>query len=421
MSKFWIVLLHTYRNKIKSKPFIISTAITMVLIFTIANINHIAKLFGNDVPDKIGVIDESGVFYPLLQEQVKPLKEDITLVSVSDEKTAEVNVSKGKHEGYLIIKQSSEGLPEGIFKAEDVTKQSSIDDIQNALQQVKNMVSVESLGLSTAEVEKMYAPVGFEKVSLLESAKSEEEANQVYVLVYVLLLFIYMSVMMYGTMIATEVATEKSSRVMEILISSVSPVKQMFGKIFGIVLVAFTQLTVFAGSVYTALQLNESISGKDSMLDILNLGSIPLSLYIYAALYFLLGFFMFATLFAMLGSLINRVEEVNSLLTPLIMVIVGAFMIAIYGRENPESAVVTIASYFPLFTPMIMLLRVGMTDLPFWEILLSFGILLASISIFATIGARVYRGGVLLYGGSPSLKLIKQALLMSKEEKKIEG
>ncbi|MFC7372874.1 ABC transporter permease [Fictibacillus iocasae] len=419
MSKFLVVLFHTYKTKIKSKPFILSTAITIALLFVIANMDQIVKVFSGDGPDKIGVIDESGEFLPLLKEQAKPLKEDLQVVEIEDEESAKKSVASGKLEGYLIIKKSGEGLPEGTFKADDVTKQSQVDDLQNALQQVKNVVSVQSLGLTKNDVERLYSPVGFEKVSLLESAKSEEEASQAYILVYILLFFMYMAVMMYGTMIATEVATEKSSRVMEILISSVSPVKQMFGKIFGIVLVAFTQLIIFGFASYSALQLNQELSGKDSLLTFLDFNSIPASLFSFAVLYFLLGFFMYATLFAMLGSLISRVEEVNSLLTPLIMVIVGAFLIAMYGRENPESALVTGASYFPLFTPMIMLLRVGMTEMPVWEIMLSIAILMAAIASFAVIGARVYRGGVLMYGGSPSLKLVKQALIMSKEEKNV--
>jgi ABC-2 type transport system permease protein len=227
-----------------------------------------------------------------------------------------------------------------------------------------------------------------------------------------------MSVMMYGSMIAVEVATEKSSRVMEILISSISPVKQMFGKIFGIVLLALTQLALFVASGFAAVKLNGRLSGNDSIIKELKLNDMPVSLIVYALIFFLLGFFLYATLFAMIGSLISRVEEVNSFMTPVVIFIVAAFMIAMYGRENPESGFVAATSFFPLFTPMLMLLRVGMLSLPIWEVALGIGVLAGAIVLFAIIGARVYRGGVLMYGNAPSLKLFKQAVLLSKQEKK---
>jgi ABC-2 type transport system permease protein len=306
----------------------------------------------------------------------------------------------------------------GSYKAEDVTKQDLATDLEMAVQQIKNKAAAESIGLNQEQLTAIYMPVSFEKESLLSTAKSEEEAAQVYVLVYVLLFFMYMSVMMYGSMIAVEVATEKSSRVMEILISSVSPVIQMFGKIFGIVLLALTQLALFILAGIAAVNLNGKLSGSESIIEELNLDDIPGSLIMYGLIFFVLGFFLYATLFAMIGSLISRVEEVNNIMTPVVIMIVAAFMIAMYGRENPDSAFVTGASYFPLFTPMLMLLRVGMLSLPVWEVALGIGVLAGAIVLFAIIGARVYRGGVLMYGNAPSFKLFKEAILLSKQEKK---
>ncbi|MFE1245681.1 ABC transporter permease [Fictibacillus sp. NPDC058756] len=419
MSKFITVMMHTYRSKIKSKPFLITTLITIALLFVVTNMNEITKVFGGDEESKVGVIDKTGNTLPALQAQLEQAGDDLKAEAYTkSESDAEKAVIEGKLDGLLILDKDASGIITGMYKAEDVTQQSLISDIEMALQQIKNKSAAESIGLNQEQLAAIYLPVSFEKESLSTTAKSEEEAAQVYILVYVVLFFMYMSVMMYGSMIAVEVATEKSSRVMEILISSVSPVTQMFGKIFGIVLIALTQLALFVAGGFAAVKLNENLSGSESIIQELKLNEIPISLIVYALVFFILGFFLYATLFAMMGSLISRVEEVNNLMTPVVIVIVAAFMIAMYGRENPESGFVAAASYFPLFTPMLMLLRVGMLSLPVWETALGISVLIGAILLFAVIGARVYRGGVLMYGNAPSLKLFKQALLLSKEEKK---
>lgn len=412
-------MMHTYRSKIKSKPFMISTLITVALLFVVTNMNEITKMFGGEEKAKVGVIDKTGNTLPVLKEQLKAAGADIKAAAYSkSEEDAESSVLNGDLDGLLILDKDTSGIIKGSYKAEDVTNQDLITDIEMALQQIKNKSAAESIGLNQEQLAAIYLPVTFEKESLSDTAKSEEEAAQVYILVYVLLFFMYMSVMMYGSMIAVEVATEKSSRVMEILISSVSPVKQMFGKIFGIVLIALTQLAVFVAAGIASAKLNERLSGSESIIKEFKLNDIPIPLIIYALLFFVLGFFLYATLFAMLGSLITRVEEVNNIMTPVVILIVAAFMIAMYGRENPESGFVAGASYFPFFTPMLMLLRVGMLSLPVWEVALGIGVLVGAILLFAVIGARVYRGGVLMYGNAPSLKLFKQAILLSKQEKK---
>lgn len=216
-------------------------------------------------------------------------------------------------------------------------------------------------------------------------------------------------------MIAMEVATEKSSRVMEILISSVSPVQHMFAKILGIGLLSLTQLVLILIVTFGSLKAN--LSNLQNMAGgFLGFSDLPASTFIYAGIFFLLGYFLFATLAAFLGSLVSRIEDVNQMITPMTLLIVAAFMIAMFGLGNPEAPFITITSYIPFFTPMIMFLRVGLLNLPFWEIALSIGILLGTIILLAVIGARIYKGGVLFYGKTPSWKDVKKVLELTKKD-----
>jgi ABC-2 type transport system permease protein len=417
MNSFWIILFHTYLNKLKSKSFIITTIITVVIVLALTNINNIIDMFDkNGGKDTVAVLDESGQLYEPFKKQVNTINKDINLkLYQGSEKEAEKAVEKGDFQGVIQLRYNNEKLPEATFKAKSIADSALFTDLQTGLQQLKTMLAASQINLAPAQLQKLYEPVSFEKFALEKNAKTEEELNQARGLVYVLLFIIYFSVIMYATMIAMEVATEKSSRVMEILISSVSPIKQMFAKIIGIGLLSLTQLAAFLIVGYFSLTSNlETL--KEGFFGVYGFSDIPIGTIVYAVIFFILGYFLYATLAAFLGSLVSRIEDVQQMITPMTFLVVGGFMIAMFGLGKPDAAFITITSYIPFFTPMIMFLRVGMLTLPAWEAILGIAILIATIVALAVFGARVYRGGVLMYGKSNSFKDIKKALQLTKNE-----
>jgi ABC-2 type transport system permease protein len=154
----------------------------------------------------------------------------------------------------------------------------------------------------------------------------------------------------------------------------------------------------------------------DSLSGLFGFNQIPVATICYAVIFFILGYFLYATLAAFLGSLVSRIEDVQQMITPMTMLIVAGFMIAMFGLGKPDAPFITITSYIPFFTPMIMFLRVGMLNIPTWEAVIGIVIMLVTIVIFAIIGARIYRGGVLIYGKFNSFKDIKKALQLTKNE-----
>ena len=136
---------------------------------------------------------------------------------------------------------------------------------------------------------------------------------------------------------------------------------------------------------------------------------------VYAVLLFILGYFLYATIAALLGSLVSRLEDVQQMMTPLTLLVMIGFFISMYGLGNPESPFITATSYVPFFTPMILFVRISLLSIPAWEIALGFGVLVAAILLFGIIGARIYKGGVLMYGKSNSLKDMRKALELSKD------
>ena len=213
---------------------------------------------------------------------------------------------------------------------------------------------------------------------------------------------------------ALPISTEKSSRVMEILISSVSPVKQMFAKILGIGLVGLTQLTLLLAVGYFALT-SKADSEIGGMMEFFGFSDVSVSIIIYAIVFFLLGYFLYATLAALLGSLVSRIEDVQQMIMPMTFLVMIGFFIAMFGLSTPEAGFITAASYIPFFTPMVMFLRVGMLNIPAWEPILGIAVLFLTILFLGWFGAKVYRGGVLMYGKSNSFKDIKKAIELTKK------
>src|SRR5699024_9325648 len=136
----------------------------------------------------------------------------------------------------------------------------------------------------------------------------------------------------------------------------------------------------------------------------------------YAVVFFLLGYLLYATLAALLGSLVSWVEDVQQLILPMTFLIMIAFFIVMFVFNLPESTLVVIYYYITVVFTMFLFLRVGMVDVPVWEVALSIGILVASIIVLAILGAKVYKGGVLMYGRTSSLKDLKKAMALSKKE-----
>ncbi|MDQ0224273.1 ABC transporter permease [Metabacillus niabensis] len=417
MNKFWIMVAHTYLSKVKTKSFIFTTLIMLLLIYGLSNIGNIINFF-DDEQDKqtFAVIDETNELYQMFEANLKVSGNPFDIEKASKtEEELDKQVLEEELDGIIILENDASNLPTATVKTLSMTDSSIFMQVEQVLQQTKQEIGRQKLGLDAEELNQLFTPVEISKVALEDNAKTEDELNQARVLVYVLLFFIYFSVILYASMIATEVATEKSSRVMEILISSVSPVKQMFAKLIGIGLLSLTQMLIIFVSGFVTIRSKiddlSALTGGE-----LGFTDIPLSTFVYAGIYFILGYFLFATLAAFLGSLVSRIEDVQQLISPMIFLIVGAFMIAMFGLSNPDTPFITISSYIPFFTPMIMFLRVGMLNIPPWEIALSIIILVASITALAIFGARVYKGGVLIYGKSSSFKDLKRALTMSKDK-----
>ena len=421
MREFMIIFKQAFMTKGKTKSFIITTSIMILAVFLFANMEKIIDTVKNatggdsDSEEVLQILDESGILAERLKMQLEENESDVKVEpSSKSEKELTNQVKEGEIDSFLTLALDDTNTIQANYVSMSTMEITLPTMLQEALQSIQTEMKADELSLSSEQVQTLFAPIQFEQQSVSLSAKSEEELSQARGLVYVLMFLIYFAVIVNSSMIATEVAAEKSSRVMEILISSVSPVKHMFAKVLGIGSLGLLQMALLGLAGYIALKTTGS-EMADGFFSVFGFSNMNVGTLIYALIFFLLGYFLFATLAALLGSLVSRTEDVQQIIMPMTLLIVAGFLIAATGLGNPEMAYLKYASFFPFFAPLVMFLRVGMLDLPLWEPLLSIAIMLVTIFILGFFGARVYRGGVLMYGPSRSLKDIKKAIQLGKE------
>lgn len=220
---------------------------------------------------------------------------------------------------------------------------------------------------------------------------------------YIMIFALYIVILLYGQMVATNVATEKSSRAMEVLITSANPTSMMFGKVVASCMAGFIQLVAVFGSALISYSVNKTYWNNNMIID--SIFNIPPELLMYMLVFFVLGFFIYAFMFGAVGSTASKLEDINTSVMPITMLFVVAFMAVMTSMSsgNIDNIVMKICSYIPFTSSMAMFTRIAMSTVSWYEIVISILILIVSTIVIGVLSAKIYRVGVLLYGTPPKL------------------
>ena len=242
----------------------------------------------------------------------------------------------------------------------------------------------------------------------VESLGKDQMENFFYT--YIMIFALYMVILLYGQMVATNVATEKSSRAMEVLITSAKPTSMMFGKVIASCLAGLIQLVAVFGSALVFYNLNKSYWGGNMIID--SIFNIPTELFVYMLVFFILGFLIYAFMFGAVGSTASKLEDINTSVMPITLLFIIAFIVVMTSMSsgNVDNTLMKVASFIPFTSPMAMFTRICMSTVPLYEILISIAILIGSTVGIGVISAKIYRVGVLLYGTTPKLGAILKAV-----------
>ncbi|MBY9079947.1 ABC transporter permease [Paenibacillus sp. HN-1] len=417
MNKMGTIIGFTFKNKVRTKSFLITTLILVILLSIGMNIPYLIKVFQGDDSNgsglSIGVVAENGSHaVQLLQTyaQQSDTGAKITVYPSADDAGLKKAMQDGQTDGYLTFtEQGGAGLSSPVYHSSGSGSKAQ-SFLQTALQQI-NAQLIAGDKLTAEQIAAMNAPIslGMEKINA-NGGEAADGSHPIinYVLVYCLLILFFMSIMMTGNMISAEVTSEKSSRIMEILITSAAPLAQMFGKVIGIFLVGLIQIVIIAAAVAANLLLPHNADVlKDFNLD---LGQLSVSLLVYGLILYILGYFLYALMYAAVGSIVSRTEDLGQAVMPIMMLGFVNFYVPLFSISAPNTMLVKVASYVPFTSPLSMLLRIGVGDVAFWEIAVSLLILLVTCFGMGWLAAKIYRTGVLMYGKRPSIKELRKAM-----------
>src|SRR5438105_11598131 len=299
----------------------------------------------------------------------------------------DARVTRKDLDGYIILPPNLLKDEQPEFSARNTADVFTQSRIENSISRAVRSQRLVENGIDEKRVEKMSEPVSLKTTG---AGGKESKGESSFYLVFGVGLLIYMSVLLYGQFVLGAVIEEKETRIAEILFSSMRSFPLMMGKLIGVSLVALTQLSIWA---IAFLSLSAWLAGSS-----FTVPHIPPLVFVYFVIFFLMGYFIYATVYAVVGSMVTTTQEGGQLALPIVLLLVMGFYLSFNIIRSPSSSLAFWASMFPFFAPITMLVRIVTETPPLWQILLSLGIGIATVFGLIWLASRIYRVGMLMYG-----------------------
>lgn len=409
----WAIIKREYLTRIRTKAFWIGTALFPILTAAMGIVPGILAARAKVSPAPIAVVDLAGDYFPILQSSVQtnmgsgrssPALEPEPARGRSEEQLRrELNdrvENDGSIQGYLIV--SPESLQKGSFVlyAKNPTGLMDADALIRGLRESVVRYRLSRLGVSDSEVTEAVRRTELDVRKATNDPRKEQSGLASMFMSVGLVFFIYVALIIYGMYVLQGVLEEKSSRVVEVIVSSVRPFELMLGKLLGIGALGLTQIGIWLLSavVLTAPSLLAMMSVAEGTIS-------PPEPHVLAffAIYFVLGFFLYATLYAGIGAMFNSMEDAQQVAGIANLLIIAPMLFLFPVMKNPSGTLSVVLSLIPFFAPILMFLRIAIEMPPIWQIVLSLGIMVASILLMTWVVSKIYRVGILMYGKKPTL------------------
>lgn len=406
MKQFLTILKFELMGYLKNKTYMITTLVLCAMITIGLNIPTFMSLFDDDKKGDGDVVEVDTTF-ALLDENNIVSEEILTTVfpnaefkEVKDTKELKKLVNDEKVDAGFYVKSD---LEYDYYVLNNSMTDMNTQVFDQVLTETFRAKQLAQNGLDANLVQTIYAAA---PVSSVEVLGTDGVSNFGYT--YILTFALYFLIIFYGQMIAVGVATEKSNRAVEILVTSANSNALIFGKVIAGAIAGIAQFALILGDAMITYHF--TADSWDHMLDMVF--NIPIETLMNFAVFGILGYLLYSFIFGALGALVSKSEDINSSATPITIIFVISFMIAMYGLNDPNGIVMVIASYIPLSSYIAMFVRFAMGGVGMFEVILSLAILLGSTIFVGYIAAKIYRMGTLRYGNpikfSHAFKMLKQ-------------
>lgn len=409
MKQFFIIFKHELSQYFKNKMFVITTLILILAVSGFLFAPRIGEIINKSKSAETSEEKKSEVLVKSDNTNLEKLLPAIAAsfpqqnVKITNDSVDEIKKQIKEQSVEFAFVLSSDLKSYTYLANVSALLDPNLNTMDNLLKTLYSHAYLKKHGLNDTQIAEVQNP---NITHTIESISEDGTKNFWYA--YVMVFVLYLVIMMFGQKVAMSVVTEKTSRAMEVLITSASPVALMFGKILASSVAGIFQIATIFGSAFISYNINKSYFETNAVIN--TLFNFPASLVGYLLIFFFLGFLIYSFLFGAMASTVSKIEDLSSVVMLIQIIFVAGFVVSTNAMTSGDvnSELMKGLSLFPLTSPMAMFTRIAMSEVPGLEILLSVAFLILATVLIGYIAAKIYRVGVLMYGTRPTLgKIIK--------------
>jgi len=415
MKKMLLVARREYLDRVKKKSFLIGTVLGPVLMGLLIFAPALLFKLSPETQTTVTVIDMTGEIYGQMEVSLADTLDDGTpKFRLREVEAGEPGLKEAKRvlnleiendaiDGYVVIPADIIDIGKATFFGKSIGDIKTLKQIESALSNVVIGLRLSARGLDYGEVKGLVKGVDMETMQITEKgAEKRGGFDFIFMSSFLFIMMLYMTILMWGIAVQRSIIEEKNGRVIEVLLSSLRPEDLLFGKIFGVGAVGLTQYAIWGlfGTIMTTYGL--TMGGPVAELA----GNLSFATLGFFVLYYVLGFLFYATMFAGIGSVCNTDQEAQQMQTPIVLCLAFTILVPMMIIQKPDSLFATVISLIPVFTPIVMFMRINVLMPPLWQIVLSIVIMILSIRFAGKLSARIFRTGILMYGKKPDAREI---------------
>jgi ABC-2 type transport system permease protein len=423
MHNIWTLVQREYLERVRTRSFVIFTLLmpalmagTVLIPAKLAEMNsggerHIV-IVANNAPLAVAVGKELANSKPTTgiedeEEFGKPVLYSIqvdTDTSDAERDRLRQQVSSGEITGFLWLTNAALADHKILYSTKEAADFGQSIELRNAIKNAVTKASLQQKGMSRPEIDALLTPFTLKTVRI-EKGKEGASGTTVFFTAFAMVMLLYVVVLIYGMAVMRSVIEEKSTRIMEVLLSTVTSKELLAGKILGVGAVGLTQILV-----WVIFALLFSVPGLIAAKSFLGEIHVPVAGMVAFAIFFLLGYLLYSSMYAAIGSMVNTDQEAQQMQWPAMIPIILAVFLMNAVIQHPNSPLAFWLSIVPFFAPILMLVRILIEQPPMWQIALCIGLMIATIYGLLSLSARIYRVGILMYGKRPTLPELRRWL-----------
>jgi ABC-2 type transport system permease protein len=433
MRNMWLIIRREYLERVRTRSFLILTLLVPGIMTVVMMLPAKLATMGEKT-QRLVVVTSTPQFGEMVRQRFLSATTD---TDQDDEESPDANAAKKKPEEEYSIdvdanptdaeraalrdKVSSEAIDGYLWLSDDAIASGKVtwtsrnmagfgerSHLSAILNRILQYQRLSANGLTTDKAEQLLKPVKVEAVRLEHGKESKGGGGGKFLEVVVMVMLLYMAVLLYGISVMRSVLEEKTSRILEVLLSSATSTQLMTGKLLGVGAVGLTQILVWV--VIAGVFALPAMAMQPSFSEL----QIPISVLLAFAIFFLLGYLLYSTMYATIGAITTTEQEGQQLQFFIVIpLVLSVFMLAPVVR-SPDAPLVVWLSMVPFFAPVLMYARIVVQTPPLWQIALSLSLLVATIAGLLVLCARIYRIGILIYGKRPNLPEILKWLKYAK-------